>query len=252
MSTLLLSRLSGIAVFTLVIFAMAIDRDHHTAATGLSDHPEHGAGIEFGHGETHGLRHDHMHSVEHAGVEHDRYHVTAHDPQAECTCAENRLQAGWCATCDMGYVAGMIIESARLFAVLDAHGHQIIPSSIKCTSCQAALKTDGFCTVCQWGFVDDALYVTELSWSLGRGHVINPAGLDCGHCRDATLGQGWCSDCHSGQVGAVRFDDWSCFIRAAAQQALLEDAVVTLARCEECALRTFTGGVCRECGTSWE
>ena len=74
-----------------------------------------------------GPSHEHMHSRDAAGHEH-------------CVCDEVRLSNGWCAACQAGYVAGVRIESADLFDVIDAHRHQFIAESIECQGCQRALS----------------------------------------------------------------------------------------------------------------
>ncbi len=170
-------------------------------------------------------------------------------PDADCVCQEARVHNGWCASCDRGFVAGLTIESEKLFEALDAHGHDIDQSGITCDSCLQAISEDGFCHVHRGGFVDGKMYFSDLTWSLARGTIEEPDQLTCSQCRANCEHRGWCESCDVGHVGAVRFAFREDYDRAARQQDRLRLALVTLKRCEECSMRTFYGGVCVTCGT---
>ncbi len=170
-------------------------------------------------------------------------------PDTECVCHEARINNTWCASCNRGFVAGLTIESEKLFEALDAHGHVIDSSGITCESCLKALPEDGFCAAHRWGYVDGKMYASDMTWSLARGTIDEPDQLKCSQCRADSEHRGWCESCGVGHVGAVRFASREDYDRAARQQDRLGLALITLKRCEECSIRTFFGGVCRLCGT---
>lgn len=174
----------------------------------------------------------------------------SNSPDATCdTCLEARIHNGWCASCSRGFVAGLTIESEELFEALDAHGHIVGPNGLTCDSCLQAIPHDGYCQLHGWGFVDDKMYVTKMTWILARGTIDEPDQLTCSQCRADCEHRGWCEACGVGHVGAVRFASRDDFERAARQQDRLGLALVTLKRCEECSMRTFYGGICQSCGT---
>ncbi|MCH7545707.1 MAG: hypothetical protein IID30_04810 [Planctomycetes bacterium] len=168
---------------------------------------------------------------------------------ANCVCQEARVHNGWCDSCGRGFVAGLTIESEKLFEALDAHGHIIDLNLVTCDSCLQAIRRDGFCPVHRWRFADGKMYVSEMTWSLARGTIDEPDQLTCSQCRANCEHRGWCERCGVGHVGAVRFASREDYDRAAQQQDRLGLALVTLKRCEECSMRTFYGGICGTCGT---
>jgi len=149
--------------------------------------------------------------------------------------------------CNVGYVASVRIEYPRLFEELDAHGHDIKPESIKCTSCQRALASDGFCRVCNWGFVAGQLYFSKLTYSLARGSPQDVARQACMTCRENAKNHGWCAECRRGMVGNFAFRTKPLFREAVEQYSRLLTAVKTARTCEFCAIVMFTGGDCPEC-----
>lgn len=173
----------------------------------------------------------------------------SNSPDANCVCGEARINNGWCASCGRGFVAGLTIESEKLFEALDAHGHSIDQSGITCDSCLQAISEDGFCHLHRGGFVDGKMYFSDLTWSLARGTIEEPDQLTCPQCRADCEHRGWCEGCGVGHVGAARFASREGYDRAVRQQDRLGLALITLKRCEECSMRTFYGGVCGICGT---
>lgn len=180
-------------------------------------------------------------------VTHAALHDTTHDPESYCTCTHAWATNGWCRRCGHGFLAGMTIESGPLFEALDTHGHGLGENtSFPCATCREARASDGLCDIHQWGFVNETLYATAVSWALARGRVIDAdalVGVD--HGADG----GWCDRCNTGQIGATRFASHSHYLQAMHQRERLMQALQTLNRCEQCAIRTFSGGVCRACGT---
>ena len=104
-------------------------------------------------------------------------------PDDPCVCAQARIANGWCDTHDVGYVAGLPIRSANLFEALDAHGHDFDPASMECESCQVAIKSDGLCPECQWGFVDGQLFFSKLTYLIALGKAKDIATISCATCR---------------------------------------------------------------------
>ena len=60
--------------------------------------------------------------------------TTSTTTNTACTCALAKIDNGWCNKCEVGYVAGVTINSQMLFEALDAHGHEIGPDGIQCPS----------------------------------------------------------------------------------------------------------------------
>jgi hypothetical protein len=193
-------------------------------------------------------------AADHDHDEHARLHASDNGGAAaddSCTCDLARTQNGWCGGHRVGWVAGIRVPSADLFDVLDAHGHEIDPATITCASCRDALDTDGYCTVHAWGFVDEHLYVSKLTWVLGRGQPRDPATISCTTCRAHAVMPGWCDSCGIGMTGLVAYDDRALFDEATGEMDRLMRAVGTLPRCETCAIRHFENGRCDACGLTW-
>ena len=124
-----------------------------------------------------------------------------------CVCVKARERNGWCEACSVGWVGGVKIPSAALFDTIDAHGHKILPASLRCESCQRALASDGYCERCRMGFIDGQAYLSKLAYYVGRGQTETP--------------------------------------EARVEFLKLEAALTKLSSCERCALAEFTGGRCR-------
>src|SRR5262245_17323887 len=82
-------------------------------------------------------------------------------PAAECTCPVVVQQDGWCSRHEIGYIAGLAIETPLLFETLDAHGHEVDLDSFQCSGCKRAIETDGFCETHGIGFVSDLAYYSR-------------------------------------------------------------------------------------------
>ena len=165
----------------------------------------------------------------------------------DCTCARVKHDGGWCAACEVGYVAGVRIRSALLFEVADAHGHDIIPDRIKCETCKKAMASDGYCERCRMGFVDKQAYMSRLTYHVAKGRATKPANLACGTCRVNAKHTGWCDACRRGMIGHIAIDRHDDFVEAAKAYRRLVEAVRKLTECETCAVAQFTGGQCLKC-----
>ncbi|MCZ6652391.1 MAG: hypothetical protein O7D91_05120 [Planctomycetota bacterium] len=169
-----------------------------------------------------------------------------------CTCEENKLRSGWCGKCKVGHVAAVAIDSEVLFEALDAHGHRIDVDSMKCESCRKALASDGFCTRCNWGFVDQQLYHSKLTYFLAKGKTKVFSSIKCARCRKNTLKPGWCDSCKVGRVGNVAFEDKKMFEQASREHRKLLAAVEIARRCEICAVALFTDAKCPTCKKTYK
>jgi hypothetical protein len=146
-----------------------------------------------------------------------------------------------------------------LYELLDAHGHDIIPDSIECQSCQAALKTDGLCEECRWGFVDKKLYFSPLTYYLARGEVKDVATLTCRSCaanaaklRLPLDPNRWCDRCGIGMVGNVAFKDKKEFDAASRELDRLLRANRIADHCEFCAMALFQDTTCPKCNIAYQ
>ncbi len=181
----------------------------------------------------------------------------------ECSCSVARQEHRWCAHCEVGYVAGQPVPSRSLFEALDAHGHDIDPTKIRCESCQKALSTDGFCDKCCFGFNGGLLYFSPLSWCVAKG---TPRGVAesrpktpsqpqskpaKGPCSVEHVGlpkdTQFCESCGEGIVGNVVFTEAHLFDIARDELRCLRLSVARLEECEICAIAQFLRSRCRQC-----
>lgn len=154
------------------------------------------------------------------------------------------MSNGWCAACQVGYVAGAAIKSADLFDAIDAHGHEFKPETVECESCQAAIARNGFCDACGLGFANGQLYCSCVSYALGRGRSRDTASIECARCRENSEHYGWCIECKVGMTGNVEFADEALFEEAVRQYRLLQVAIGRAEVCEWCGVVTITRGEC--------
>ena len=166
---------------------------------------------------------------------------------ADCTCKAARLNGGWCSECNVGYVAAVGIESADLFEALDAHGHEIDPQRIECSSCQKALRSDGFCERCRMGFVKKQAYLSRLTYHLALGKQTAAENITCKTCTDLAGKTGWCDKCRIGWIGFVSTDRKKDYAKAARAYAIVVAAVKMLQKCDTCAVAMVTGARCPSC-----
>jgi hypothetical protein len=179
--------------------------------------------------------------VDHAGLH------PSHDPQAPCTCATAKLHNHWCRRCNVGYVAGHPVENATLFGAVDPHGHQVSVESLRCESCQLAVRTNGFCEVCRVGFVNRVAYFTRLTHGLAQGQAIDPASPTCAACQSHAGRSGWCERCNRGIVGNVAIADREAFDRTAKEYRVLLAAIDRTGTCELCACAMVVHSTCPRC-----
>ena len=169
----------------------------------------------------------------------------------EHDCDEARVEGGWCDTCGTGYLAGVPIRSELLFDVLDAHGHDIAPEAITCTTCQAAIESNGFCEPCGMGWIDERAYLSRLTYHITKGQAKPISAIECPVCRANAAGSGWCHECGVGMVGNVAIRDRADYEHAARAYQRLLEAVRVAESCEMCAVALMSDGTCTRCKKSY-
>lgn len=173
-------------------------------------------------------------------------------PQPCPTCAAAKRTNQWCDRCKVGYVAGTPIRSKVLFDALDAHGHVLDLSSIKCEQCQNAIAHEGFCETCRIGWHLKQAYFSRLTYHVSRG-VVRPDGpIACSTCRQNATRYGWCDACALGSVGNVEFRDRADFDGACRGYDLMMAADEASRRCETCALAILTDTSCFYCKVTYK
>ncbi len=182
----------------------------------------------------------------HPPVDH-AYQHPASDPAAPCTCAVARFRNGWCRKCNVGSIAGHRVESALLFATLDAHGHKLEPESFECDVCKAALDTDGYCEKCGRGYFGGYTYFTRLTYGLAQGPALDPSAIQCETCSTSNLQTHWCERCNRGMVGNVSIANRKTYDNAAREYLLLLSAIEKTKTCELCACAMVVHRVCPTC-----
>lgn len=180
--------------------------------------------------------------------------TTPRQPSANpvCTCETVKRTDGWCEICNVGYLAGIKIESAMFFDLLDAHGHQIDPSTLACDNCKTLYPAHGFCPSCKVGFVNKQLYFSKLTYYLARGEVNGPEPLACATCLKNTEKSGWCDVCKRGMVGQRSYRIREEFEEAADLRMILVDAIPLAKRCLSCALSLINNGTCLKCRKTFQ
>ena len=168
-----------------------------------------------------------------------------------CVCASAAQNDGWCDVHEIGYLGGIEIHSERLFSALDAHGHELDLDTFDCAECKAAISADGFCEEHRVGFVDGLVYYSKLTHHLARGEQRDLSAVVCPVCRTNARSHGWCDTCRIGMVGALALGNKAELEKARKAFEILQAAIRALARCETCAVATFSGGRCGVCDISY-
>ncbi len=150
------------------------------------------------------------------------------------------------------YLAGVPIESELLFDVLDAHGHDIAPEAITCTTCRAAIESDGFCDHCKIGWINKRAYMSRLTYHINKGEERPASAITCPVCRTNTARGGWCKTCNVGMIGNVAIHDRADFEHASNAYRRLLDAVQLADRCEMCAVAMMSDGMCTRCKKTYK
>ncbi len=170
----------------------------------------------------------------------------------ECSCDVAKVEGGWCATCSIGYLAGVPIKSELLFDVLDAHGHDIAPEAITCSTCRAAIESNGFCDHCRMGWIDQRAYMSRLTYHITKGETKPASAIACPVCRANAATSGWCNECDVGMVGNVAIKDKTDFEHASSAYRRLLEALQLADRCEWCAIALMSDGICTRCKKAYK
>jgi hypothetical protein len=169
-----------------------------------------------------------------------------------CTCSSIKRIDGWCGKCEIGYLAGVRIESAKFFDALDAHGHDIDPALLRCDRCRKNYESHGFCDECKIGFVRKQAYFSRPTYYLARGEVRDAGSITCPTCLKNTEGSGWCAKCRVGMVGFHAYRDEQEFATAARARENLIAAIELAKTCLSCALAAVNDGKCLPCKTTFK
>lgn len=173
-------------------------------------------------------------------------------PAGSCAqCAAARLTNLWCEACNVGYVAGVRFDSRMLFEAVDAHGHDLVLSTISCPTCKAEMERDGFCDTCRRGWIRKQAYYSRLTYRLAQGRALDPAAISCPACRQNATRYGWCGRCGVGMVGNVAISDRAAFDDGCRGFELMLAAIDASRRCKTCALAVLNDAKCFACGLTY-
>lgn len=164
-----------------------------------------------------------------------------------CVCATARETNAWCPVHKLGYVGGLELESSWLHEAVDAHGHDVDPSTFTCPVCRGALASDGFCAEHKIGFVHGKAYFSKLTYRLGQAEVRRPADIACPVCRKNAETHGWCDRDRAGMVGPFTIRDRAVFEQTVRALGILELADREAKRCQYCAVAMITDTQCPFC-----
>jgi hypothetical protein len=177
----------------------------------------------------------------------------AHPPDAPdakgCRCQANLLVNGWCSECQVGYYAGVRIESAVLFDSLDLHGHAVDPEKTRCPTCREAMASGGFCDDCQMGFIEGKGYFSHLCYAMTKGRPWDASANPPPCC---PVSDGWCDRCASGRVANRVFARRDDFADAQRWFETLKAAVAKAGQCEICAAAMIANSGCFRCGVVYK
>ncbi|MCB9849497.1 MAG: hypothetical protein H6817_02190 [Phycisphaerales bacterium] len=152
----------------------------------------------------------------------------------------------------MGYVAGVRVESEELFDAIHPHGHEVFIERTRCASCREAIKSNGFCTACHVGYLNEQAYFSRLAYILAQGETVDADDVTCPTCRQAQASTGWCATCAVGWFGNVRYRDREKFAEASCQHAVMMAALKAAPRCEFCAAAIITDERCYKCRIAYQ
>ncbi len=168
-------------------------------------------------------------------------------PPDTCRCDSLATITGWCGACEVAFVGGVRLPSANFYEVLDAHGHEVNPETIRCPVCREAQAAGGYCERDRIGYVNGRAWVERLNYLLALGTPIDVSELTCGTCREHAAGAGWCATHGVGWIGPLSFTDDAVFLEAWAERKRLAESAERIATCEGCAIASFTLGRCPMC-----
>jgi hypothetical protein len=173
------------------------------------------------------------------------------DPQAPCVCDISKVSNGWCRKHGYGWIAGIKITNAMLFDTMDAHGHDIDPSSLVCKACRADWDDNGFCDEHRMGFVDHRAYFSRLTFALAQGTPRARQQITCPTCRANAERYGWCDACGIGMIGNVQFTDRAIWQSAIGPFESLLAAIAYDGSCPACPSAIALDTTCPVCFTTY-
>jgi len=139
-----------------------------------------------------------------------------------------------------------------LFEALDAHGHEIDLSAVRCPTCKKSSEHDGYCEVCRIGFYRKKAFFTRLTFELARGTPLKREALKCEECRRHMEPTRWCERCDTGNIGNVLVSSKQGYEAAKREFERLLAAIKMLPQCERCALAYFMRTLCPDCRKSFD
>lgn len=161
-----------------------------------------------------------------------------------CACGVAMEDGGWCDVHRLGYIGGVEIRSARLYEVLDAHGHELDLDTFTCPQCRRAIESDGYCEEHRVGFVDGLAFYSKLAYHLARAEKVDLSAVTCPVCLANARSRGWCDEHGVGLVGGHALGDRNDFEEVAEALRLLELANEAAESCERCAVAIVTDSLC--------
>ena len=163
---------------------------------------------------------------------------------AECTCKTAKLENGWCKGCKAGHIAGLMIQSNKLWSAVAASPNE--GENFKCQTCKKCADAgSGYCETCNVGYIGKQHYHSKAGYFLARGEPIDPAKLKCEDCQKNLGGTVWCENCKAGVVGYAHFKDKAQY--DAAVQARANVSIAAATKCESCQLAILNDGSCNKC-----
>ena len=169
--------------------------------------------------------------------------IAAH-VRADCTCKTAKLENGWCAGCKLGHVAGLAVNSKKLWGQVAASPNA--GETFKCEMCKKLAEAgNGYCETCNVGYIGKNHYHSKAGYVLARGEPVDPSKVQCEDCQKNLGGVVWCEKCKAGVIGYALYKDRVQF--DAASQARANVSIAAGTKCENCQMAVLNDGKCLKC-----
>lgn len=170
--------------------------------------------------------------------------LVAVNVRADCTCKTAKFENGWCMGCKTGHVAGLSVNSKKLWSQVAASPNE--GETFKCETCKKlAAEGSGYCEACNVGYIGKNHYHSKAGYILARGEPLDPAKVQCEDCQKNLGGVVWCEKCRAGVIGYALYKDRAQFDAASQARANISIAVGT--KCERCQSAVLNDGKCLKC-----
>lgn len=159
-------------------------------------------------------------------------------------CELAKAKNGWCTHCGVGFAYGVQMGSQKLHDELKPTP---VTDEPKCAECSTAIKTNGVCPTCHYGYIGKMRFRSLHAYHLARGEVVDAGKVQCEGCKKALADNGWCDHCKVGFVSGRMFKDKTAYDEAVKSHKVLLAAAEATKKCELCGIAMAMDGTCIQC-----